>query len=70
MLSSVLLKSLRDQRRALMWWGIGLVALAIMMMLFYPSVRDSGAVMEEYMKSFPKELMALFGGGLIDFTSH
>ncbi len=69
MLRSVFLKSLRDQRRALMWWGIGLVTLAVMMMLFYPNVRDSGAAMEEYMKSFPKELMALFGGEFTEFTS-
>ncbi len=40
MLSNVFLKSLRDQRKPLIWWSVGLIAIAILTMLFYPSIRD------------------------------
>lgn len=68
MLRNVLLKTLRDQRRALLWWGSGLVALAVMMILFYPSVSDNPAI-GEYIEAFPEDLMALFAGEIADFTS-
>jgi len=68
MLRSVFLKTLRDQGHALLWWGIGLVALAVMMVLFYPSVGGNPA-MEGYLEALPEELLALFGGESADFTS-
>ena len=30
MLRNVFLKTLRDQRRSLVWWGIGMVALTVL----------------------------------------
>ena len=41
MLRNVLLKTLRDQRRSLMWWSVGLATLTIITILFYPSISDS-----------------------------
>ena len=41
MLSNVFLKSLRDQRRSYIWWVFGLVALTVLTVLFYPSIKDS-----------------------------
>ena len=68
MLRNVFLKTLRDRRRALLFWGIGLVTLAVVMMLFYPYVRDATAI-REYIEAFPEELLALFAGDVIDYTS-
>ena len=34
MLRNVFLKSLRDQRRSLMFWGIGVAALSLLTILF------------------------------------
>ena len=41
MLRNIFLKNLRDQRKSFMWWSIGIGALLIFPMLFYPSVADS-----------------------------
>lgn len=68
MLRNVFLKTLRDRRRALLFWGIGLAALAVFLMLFYPAVRDMTGI-SEYLEAFPEELLALFAGDIVDFTS-
>ena len=69
MLRNVLLKSLRDARRALMWWSIGLILLALMMMAFYPSIRESAEELEGYVEALSPEVMALFAGEFTDMTS-
>ena len=68
MLNNVFLKSLRDQRRALLWWAIGLVALTVITMLFYPSFRDSTGFDELY-GQMPEGLAKAFAGEFSDFTS-
>jgi len=42
MLSNVFLKTLRDWRRAMLWWCIGLAALALWVIVLYPTLGDSG----------------------------
>ena len=69
MLGSVFLKTLRDQRRSLIWWCVGLAMLTALLIAFYPSIQgieDFQSVIDAY----PEELMALFGANdLSDFTS-
>jgi ABC-2 type transport system permease protein len=67
MLRSVFLKTLRDQSRAFLWWGIGLIALALYIILFYPSMRDSVSEITRVMEQMPPALKAMFG--TFDFTS-
>ena len=38
MMRSVFLKTLHDQRKSILGWGLGLGALAYFTLLFYPSV--------------------------------
>ena len=40
MFRSVALKSLWDQRRSLVWWSVGFVAVVLLLVLIYPSIRD------------------------------
>ncbi|UCB42606.1 MAG: ABC transporter permease subunit [Dehalococcoidales bacterium] len=68
MLRNIVLKTLRDRRRSLLFWGLGLVALAAMMVAFYPVVRDATFI-SEYLESFPEEFLALFAGEVIDYSS-
>ncbi|MBL7120008.1 MAG: ABC transporter permease [Dehalococcoidia bacterium] len=42
MLSNVFLKTLRDWRRAMLWWCIGLAAMALWVIVLYPTLGDSG----------------------------
>ena len=68
MLSSIFLKTLRDRRRSLLFWGICLVLLAVMVVSLYPVIESYSAI-QEYMELLPEELMALFTGGIDDITS-
>ncbi len=68
MLRNIVLKTLRDRRRSLLFWGLGLAAIAAMMVAFYPVIRDATFI-SEYLESFPEEFLALFAGEVIDYTS-
>ena len=67
MLRNVLLKSLRDQRKSLMFWGIGAAALSLVTVLFYPTISEA----EELSDLFEdREAIArVFGGGFTDLTT-
>ena len=69
MLRTVLLKTIRDQRRALLWWSIGLLGVALMYAGVYPSIRDNAETLNEYMESFPEVFREAFMGQSGDFAS-
>ena len=67
MLRNIFTKSLRDQRKSLTFWGIGVAALSLVTVLFYPSVKE----VQEFSKLFEETeaLARLFAGGFTDLTS-
>jgi ABC-2 type transport system permease protein len=67
MLRSVFLKSIRDQRRSLIWWGLGLVLLTVVTLLFYPSVRTFPELNE--LLAEQDSLIRAFIGDVPDLTS-
>jgi len=67
-LRNIILKTLRDRRRSLLFWGLGLVALAVIMVSFFPVIRDAPFI-SDYLESFPEEFLALFAGEVTDYTS-
>jgi ABC-2 type transport system permease protein len=68
MLRNVFLKTLRDRRRSMVGWTIGLVASVAFVMAFYPSIRGSAAGFKELIESLPEELLAVTGRSA-DITS-
>jgi ABC-2 type transport system permease protein len=66
MLGSVFAKTLVEQRRALIWWGMGLVAACLLTTAFYPSIRENAASFERLLDSLPEGLRRAFGE---DFAS-
>lgn len=69
MLKNVFLKTLRDQRRPWLFWGIGLTAMALMMTLFYPSISQMQSI-NTYLEELPEGMMEMFTGGeLLDYTT-
>ena len=60
MLSNLFLKTLRDQMKAVLGWGLGLAALALLTILFYPSVQSLGDQFEQPLKQMP-ELAGFLG---------
>jgi len=69
MLRTTLRKTLREQRRALMWWAIGLFAAGATYAPFYPSIKENAETLEQYMESMPEFLRQAFMGASGDFTS-
>jgi ABC-2 type transport system permease protein len=59
MFGNVFLKSLRDQRRALLGWGIGVVLLVAIMAALWPSIRGIPDV-DKFIASYPEGLRKLF----------
>jgi ABC-2 type transport system permease protein len=54
-------KTLRDQRRALIGWAIGVVALVLLYSSFYPSVRSNAETLDRYIQSLPEALKNIIG---------
>jgi ABC-2 type transport system permease protein len=66
--TEVLAETLRERRRSLAWWTLGLVALVALNVAFYPSVRDSAGI-SDYGRDLPEAARALFAGGELDIAS-
>ncbi len=65
MLSNVFLKTLRDCRRSLPLWGIGMALLALWVIVLYPTI---GGIYADYLEDLPPSL-AIFMGGVSDIAS-
>ncbi|HEX7745568.1 MAG TPA: ABC transporter permease subunit [Micromonosporaceae bacterium] len=59
MLRSVFRKSLRDQRRALVGWSIGIVLLILLEAALWPSIRDMPDL-SQFLQSYPESMRKLF----------
>lgn len=68
MFRNVLLKTVRDQRRALLGWSLGFAGVALMYAAFYPSIRDNADVLNEYVQNLPEAIRGFIGEGT-DFAS-
>ena len=61
--SSVFLKTLRDHRWPMLWFSLGLAAVALYSIMLYPIIAEASGLLE-FMESLPEGLTALFGGAL------
>lgn len=66
MLRTVFTKTLRDQRRGLLGWGIGIVLLVLLMAALWPSIGDI-ADLQEFLHNYPQALREIFN--LEDFST-
>jgi len=70
LLSNILLKTIRDKRRSILFWGIGLMALAIIITtMILPTVTAAVEELKSYFKIIPEELTAALGGDLTDIST-
>lgn len=69
MLGSVFAKTIREQRRALAWWAVGLVAAAVFTTSVYPSVKDNAAALANVIDELPEGLRRALLGASGDFFS-
>jgi ABC-2 type transport system permease protein len=61
-------RAVRDRRRGLVGWAIGIGAYVVLMASFYPAVQSSE--LQRAIRTYPRELKAFFGGSAsFDFTT-
>lgn len=69
MLRSIVGKTLRDGRRAFLWWSVGILGLVALMVAVFPTIRDNeelNALVQEY----PEALKGFIAfGGEVDYLS-
>src|SRR5262245_36013393 len=69
MLRNVTLKSLRDIRRAFLWWSLGLIGFVALIVSVYPTVHSNPAL-ERLSEDYPEALQAFLAfGGAVDYSS-
>jgi ABC-2 type transport system permease protein len=69
MLRNAFLATLRETRRSLAWWSLGLVGLTAMITAVYPSVRDNPQL-NQLSQDYPEALKAFLAfGGQVDYVS-
>jgi ABC-2 type transport system permease protein len=62
MVRTVFTKTLRDQRRALMWWSLGFVLTVFMYAAFWPNVHANASQFNQYIDKFPEAIRNMLGG--------
>lgn len=67
MLNNIYLKTLRDMRRALFWWVLGMFLFTFYFMSIFPSIQESSADVQSYIDSFPDSFKAMFATDRLDF---
>ena len=66
-MSGLAAKTLRDQKRALLGWGIGIAGMSAMYVAFYPTIHRSAATFDKYFASLPDAVKQIIGSN--GFTS-
>lgn len=64
----ILMQELRDRRRSLVWWSVGLVAWIVVVAAMFPTIRDASGI-SQLVEQYPKSVLAIFGIDSIDFSS-
>ena len=62
MVRTVLAKTLRDQRRALVWWSLGFLLTVFTYAAFWPNVHANAAQFAQYIEKFPEAIRNMMGG--------
>ncbi len=62
MLIKLMKYDLIRESRSLLFWSLGISFITFLLCAFYPTIKDQASLMDEYMASFPPEMVAFFGG--------
>lgn len=61
MLRNIALKTIRDRRRMLLWWTIGIFAYSLMIAVFWPVIEDQQEQLASFLENYPSEMFAFLG---------
>lgn len=57
---SIAVRMLRDRRRSMLWWALGVLALVVFTVALYPAVKDQ-TQMEELLRGLPAAMRTMVG---------
>lgn len=60
-------RTFKDLRRTALWYGIGVAIYGMMILLYFPTVRENSETLNQYIKSFPEAMVKAFG--ITDMTT-
>ncbi len=66
MLGSIYAKTIRDNRKGLFWWGLGIIVYGLFLVSFYPEIKDQPGF-DELLKE--SETYQALAGGVESFSS-
>lgn len=69
MMKNIFLKTFRDQRISLFWWSFGMLITGLILVLYFPSVEETGQAFDEMIANLPKAITASFGASGITSLS-
>ena len=61
MLNSLMLKTLRDRRRSLFWWVVGIFGYLFAIGALYPVIADMQEELETLIEAYPEGILAIMG---------
>ncbi|MEC8944921.1 MAG: ABC transporter permease subunit [Chloroflexota bacterium] len=61
MLIKLMKYDLIRESRSLLFWSLGISFITFLLCAFYPTIKEQGALMDEYMAAFPPEMIAFMG---------
>ncbi len=64
----VFTQELRDRRKSLMWWSVGVAAWIVIVSMMYPTIRNASGI-SQLVEQYPKNVLAIFGVSDMDFSS-
>lgn len=69
-MKDVIFWELRRRRTAIIWWTIGSVAMTVLILALFPSIRDQAAEMNKVLNQLPQELRGLKtrGSSIVDVS--
>lgn len=68
MLRNIFLKSLWEQRVSFLWWVVGVTALCVFVVAYYPSITKTPGL-NEFFEEAPEWIKAFVGENVEDYTS-
>lgn len=61
MLGNITLKTIRDRRRGLIWWSVGIFVYAIFIGALWPVMQESQEAMAGMLDAYPREMLGMLG---------
>jgi len=68
-MGNIIFNNLKGQKVSFLFWALGIVALVVLYIAFYPSIKESAAALQAYIDKMPEALRTAFVGSGTDYVT-